>query len=242
MLEKTTEPLKIIILQEEIAKLDFLRDLFNASGYTLKKTHLTGEDAMKILDKSASQLAVLDIRIIANGSDLEIDSFSSPKVRKIKKAQDSIFSLDSRIEKSTYKNNPELQADQNVSAKTSSSQNLMKQKDTTPPSHGLVFKESLFIRSNSLLVKLRFEDIIYLEADANYTQVFTTDKKYIIRSSMKDLQDKLDDKRFARVHKSFLVNLEKIESIQAESIQIEGKEIPIGRPQYSWLLRQIKVL
>lgn len=111
-----------------------------------------------------------------------------------------------------------------------------------PSSHSFVFEDSFFIRSNSALVKLKFEHIIYLEADANYTQLVTNEKKYIIRASLKDLEKKLDDKRFARVHKSFLVNLEKIISIQAESMQIADKEIPIGRQQYRWLTSQIRIL
>lgn len=64
----------------------------------------------------------------------------------------------------------------------------------------------------------------------------------MVRSTLKDLEGKLDPNRFVRIHKSFLINLGEIDSIQAESVYISGKEIPISRNQYSWLLQQIKML
>jgi DNA-binding LytR/AlgR family response regulator len=109
-------------------------------------------------------------------------------------------------------------------------------------SQDFVLNDSLFIRTNGMLVKLKLQDIIYLEADANYTQVYSKDKKFVIRSTLKELEAKLDPNRFVRVHKSFLINLTEIDSIQAESVNIAGKEIPISRNQYSWLLQQIKLL
>jgi DNA-binding LytR/AlgR family response regulator len=115
-------------------------------------------------------------------------------------------------------------------------------KENQENSDDFVLKDSLFIRTNGMLVKLKLQDIIYLEADANYTQVHTKDKKFVIRSTLKELEGKLDTNRFVRVHKSFLINLEEIEGIQAESVHIAGKEIPISRNQYSWLLHQIKTL
>lgn len=233
------EPLKIIILQDELPKLEVLKDLVNASGYTLKKKHLNDQDVLTLLNKNASQLTVLDIQITNGDTDEKAKQDSNSMGRKSKSTEESFFTLEP-IASEISKNQKNQEIGHN--SDNQSPFKVSKKQQEAISSHGLIFKENLFIRSNSLLVKLRFEDIIYLEADANYTQVFTTDKKYIIRSSMKELQEKLDDKRFARVHKSFLINLEKIESIQADSIQIDGKEIPIGRPQYSWFLRQITIL
>lgn len=237
------KPFKIIILQDELPKLDILKNIFSAIGYTLEKKHLSDQDALFILNKGASQLAFFDIQIFTHNSDQKINPDSTPKDRNHKKAQDSIFTLESSIRKRAYEKSKDQETPkaEDFSTNLSSWEVSSKQKEATS-SHSFIFKENLFIRSNNQLIKLKYEDIIYVEADANYTQVFTTEKKYIIRSSMKDLQEKLDDKRFARVHKSFLINLEKIESIQAEYIQIIGKEIPIGRQQYSWLIRQITIL
>ncbi|SEG28051.1 LytTr DNA-binding domain-containing protein [Algoriphagus boritolerans DSM 17298 = JCM 18970] len=237
------EPPKIIILTNEENQLDLLSDLFNAAGCTVKRFDLTKKDALTIINDSTATLAVLDIQVNSIKSDTNrIDPIfeKNPLLKEPKDFKNRQASNNGNIRYSGDKKE-QLKTTEDRSSIPSSCQSLIEPKEPKS-SHGLIFKENLFIRSNSQLIKLKLEDIIYLEADANYTQVFTTEKKYIIRASMKELQGKLDNKRFARVHKSFMINLEKIECIQSESIQIAGKEIPIGRPQYSWLLRQIKIL
>src|SRR5690606_646031 len=54
-----------------------------------------------------------------------------------------------------------------------------------------VLNDSFFIRTGTMLVKLRFNDIIYLEADANYTNVYTREKRFVVRSVLKELEQKL---------------------------------------------------
>lgn len=241
------ETLKIIILQNELPQLHRLKELFETLGYTVKRNKLSGKDALTILDKNAATLAILDIQIDETRPDNDLAETLKAKDRNLSLSYNSPHTLNPTTQKNIFGQSRDKEAyiAEDFSTDQATLQSVIGQKELQKEvknSHGYIFKKCLFIRSNSLLVKLKFEDIIYLEADANYTQVFTTEKKYIIRASMKDLQRKLDDKLFARVHKSFLINLEKIECIQSESIQIAGREIPIGRPQYSWLLRQIKIL
>ncbi len=233
------EQLKVIILPNEENQLGLLSDFFNAYGCTLKKIDLTEQDALTLVNENTASFTALDIQV--NSLETEPILFEKKSSLKGPKgAKNKLASTKENIRKSNRKNEELKTAEDSISFPLSHPSWIETKKSTS--SHGFIFKENLFIRSNSQLLKLKFEDIVYLEADANYTQVFTTEKKYTIRSSMKELQEKLADNRFARVHKSFLINLEKIESIQAEFIQISGKEIPIGRLQYSWLLRQIKIL
>ena len=95
---------------------------------------------------------------------------------------------------------------------------------------------------DGMLVKVRFEDILYMEADGNYTNIYTRDKKYTLRNILKTLEGNLTSHRFARIHKSFLVNLTQVDAIDSQSVFIGKKEIPISRSQHTWLLNQIKTL
>ncbi|MFL0685380.1 MAG: LytR/AlgR family response regulator transcription factor [Algoriphagus aquaeductus] len=235
------EPIKIIILPTEGNQIELISDLFYAYGCKVEKSDVNEKEVLTIINESSPTLAVFEIQVRSIDTDREIFK----PLLKNNPPQRGTIEINPKQASSYITTNP---SNQNKSKLTQDNLVISPSNQTLVPSkasnssHGYVFKDCLFIRSNSLLVKLKFEDIIYLEADANYTQVFTTEKKHIIRASMKDLQKKMDGKRFARVHKSFLINLEKIECIHSESIQIAGKEIPIGRTQYSWLLRQIKIL
>ncbi len=90
--------------------------------------------------------------------------------------------------------------------------------------------EILFVKSDFTLIKVPLKDILFVEALKDYVTLFTTtDKKYIIRSTMKGIQNKLPSEFFARVHRSYIVRMDKILSIDHNRMILEyNKEIPIG--------------
>lgn len=87
----------------------------------------------------------------------------------------------------------------------------------------------LFIKTDSGLIKLKIADILYIEALKDYVNIFTVDNKYIVRSTMKGIQDKLPADRFVRVHRSFIVAMEKVSSIAHTKVILEnGENVPLG--------------
>jgi len=91
-------------------------------------------------------------------------------------------------------------------------------------------KKEIFVKSNNKLIKINKEDIIYIEALKDYVLLFTIDKKYIIHTTMKDIESKLGSSMFIRIHRSYIVNISKIESIEFSNLRLENKELllPIG--------------
>jgi len=93
----------------------------------------------------------------------------------------------------------------------------------------LRFKNALFLKQNYRYHKIQYQDILYLKADGNYTCVYTIGKTYLIKYSLQAFTSQfLDKDTFARVHRSFIINLEHISSFNETMAIIEGTEIPIG--------------
>jgi two-component system, LytTR family, response regulator LytT len=90
-------------------------------------------------------------------------------------------------------------------------------------------KNILFIKTDSKLIKLRMKDIVYIEALKDYVNIFTLDNKYVIRSTMKGIQDKLPPGRFARIHRSFIVAVDKVSTIDHAKVILDNNEsVPLG--------------
>ncbi len=91
-------------------------------------------------------------------------------------------------------------------------------------------KDLLFVKSNSRMVKLRTSDIYYVEALKDYVVINTLNTRYTIHSTMKDIEAKLPDSEFMRVHRSFIVRIDKITAIEQPNLILENdkKIIPIG--------------
>ncbi|HEY0976457.1 MAG TPA: response regulator [Flavobacteriales bacterium] len=91
-------------------------------------------------------------------------------------------------------------------------------------------KDLLFVKSNSRLVKLRTSDIYFIEALKDYVVINTLNTRYTIHSTMKDIEAKLPESEFLRVHRSFIVRIDKIVAIEQPNLILENdkKIIPIG--------------
>lgn len=96
-----------------------------------------------------------------------------------------------------------------------------------------------FIKNNRSLVKINFNNILYVEAMQNYAAVYTAEKKHIAYGSMKSIYDMLPEGRFLRIQKSFIVSIAKIDSIDGNFISIGEKRIPISRNRKDEIVRII---
>ncbi len=88
--------------------------------------------------------------------------------------------------------------------------------------------EFLFVKHSGHLIKINTSDIFYVEALKDYVQVHTLLQRYTIHATMKDVERKLPKKLFQRVHRSFIVNMDKIVSIQGAELTIENPKDPAG--------------
>lgn len=88
----------------------------------------------------------------------------------------------------------------------------------------------IFVKSDYENIKLNFDDIKYFEGLKDYIKIFTTSHKPILTlSNFKKIEEKLPDTTFVRVHRSFIVSLKYIHSVQRNRILIDGVRVPIGQ-------------
>jgi DNA-binding LytR/AlgR family response regulator len=87
----------------------------------------------------------------------------------------------------------------------------------------------IFVRSEGRVVRLDLESMLYVEALADYIIIYTADgNKHIVHSTMKGFQDRLPEKRFSRIHRSYIINIRKIDTIENQYVLIQGRSLPIG--------------
>jgi DNA-binding LytR/AlgR family response regulator len=99
-----------------------------------------------------------------------------------------------------------------------------------------------FIKVNGKLVRLKYDDILYMESMGDYVKFVTADKKYIALNTMKNLEQKFCGQQFCKVHRSYIVNLSAIDDIQENTLYIKGSEIPVSKSNKSLVLQKINVL
>ena len=96
-----------------------------------------------------------------------------------------------------------------------------------------------FIRCGSKYEKIHFDQILYVEGMQNYITIYTQKGKFVTLLYLKNLEENLDPRSFIRVHKSYIVSINKIEGIEGNEIFIQSHRIPISRNYREQVLQQV---
>lgn len=99
----------------------------------------------------------------------------------------------------------------------------------------------VFLKVGKGQIKLFLKDIVYIEGYKDFTKVHTVDKVFVASERLSYMEEKLPEHKFARVHKSFLVSLEKVNGVFAEHIKVGTVTLPIGRVFKNEFLKKLSL-
>lgn len=101
-------------------------------------------------------------------------------------------------------------------------------------------KPFIYVKENKRAVKIYLPEILYIEGLSEYVQIYTPQRRIITKTSMTKMEEKLPDGHFLRIHKSYIISVDRIEAFTATSIEVAKKEIPIGRSYKNSVLSLLK--
>ncbi|WP_210513782.1 LytR/AlgR family response regulator transcription factor [Hymenobacter terricola] len=96
-----------------------------------------------------------------------------------------------------------------------------------------------FVKVDNKLVRVGFDEVRYVEALGDYVHIVTGTSKLIVYSTMKAVEEKFPASRFVRVHRSFIVNINRIQALEDNSVLVEGKYIPVGQTYLRDVLQRL---
>ena len=97
----------------------------------------------------------------------------------------------------------------------------------------------LFVKSNGRLEKIIFSDILFIEGMENYVAIYLENKKIITHCTIKSLQEKLPSKKFIQTHRSYVVAIDKISSIEGNTLHVQTYQVPVSKYLREEVLGQI---
>ncbi len=105
-----------------------------------------------------------------------------------------------------------------------------------------ILKDRIFIRSRDKMMKIMVPDILYIEADRNYSQVFTKQKEYLLSLTLKAIEQKLSVDTFVRIHRSYIINVLQVDEVAENHVIIGPKAIPMSPVLKDSLLKKLQTL
>ena len=107
---------------------------------------------------------------------------------------------------------------------------------------GLSMDDGIFVKSRKRLEKIKLADILFIEAFDIYAMIKTSAGQYLLSHSLKAVEEKFPPSKFIRVHRSYLVNIDKIEAIEENDLIISGTKIPVGKTHREQLMNKLSFL
>ncbi|MEN0056283.1 MAG: LytTR family DNA-binding domain-containing protein [Mucilaginibacter sp.] len=215
------EPLALHILEDYISKIPFLQ-LVKATTNPIEALTLvqTGDVDLVFLDVQMPELTGIQFLKISNGRAKVILTTAYPQYALEGYELDVVDYLlkpiaFDRFFKSVQKAQTIIQP----VAKTVAAEPVQQDDFST---------DFIFVKTEHKIQKVYLHDILFIEGLKDYISIFTTAERIITLQGMKKMEDALPERHFVRVHKSYIVALNKIDSIERSRIQIGEKIIPVG--------------
>lgn len=239
----------ILIAEDDFVIATDLSASLEALGYRVQAKVETGEAALEAVGRRTPDLCMLDIELAGEIDGVEVGRrlrASHPDVPFIYlTAQTDQETIDRAkvTEPSAYLVKP---FDEQT-LRTSIEMALYKHATQTAqqaakPEESFASADSVFFKVKKRLEKIRFEEVLWVEASDIYAVIRTEKSRFIVSHPLKALEGKFPSERFMRVHRSYLVPLDKIEAIEDNNLLIGGEYVPVGKTYKDALLQRLDIM
>lgn len=242
----------VVVEDESIVSKDIQQSL-KKLGYNVVGAAATGERAIELVDEFKPDLVLMDIMLKGQMSGIEAaasikERHSIPVIYLTAYADENTLSKAKVTEPYGYIIKPFKEVDIHTSIemalyKHEKNQEVEKERDLLfSIVDGQEASDIIFVKSKSRQVKLNTSDIYYVEALKDYVVINLLDSRYTIHSTMKEIERKLTGGDFIRVHRSFIVRLDKIAAIEQSNLVLEDdkKLVPVGGSYKEDLQKKLK--
>jgi DNA-binding LytR/AlgR family response regulator len=245
--------INILVVEDESIVAKDIQNSLRRLGYNVPTTVSSGEEAIAHAEEQNPDLVLMDIMLKGELSGIDAagqirQRFNIPVIYLTAYADESTLAKAKITEPYGYIIKPFKEIDLHTSIemalyKHGKESEMRKERDLYS---SIVMdnnvSDSIFVKSNSRLVKVKLEDIMYVEALKDYVIIHAVGAKYTVHSTMKDMQASLMDKEFIRVHRSYIVRIDKIAAIDYPNLVMEDdkKLIPIGGSYKDDLTNRLK--
>ncbi len=240
--------LKILIVEDEMMIAESLQEILENLNYQVTGIANSAKMAMELLADQQPDLITLDIQIKGDQDGIELAEMIQKKY-DLPYIYTSAFADEKTIARAKdtspygYLVKPYGIKDIHaaVEVATMNFKKLQNSQIMMTQSNG-VKDGNLFIKVDSRRVRLQEEEIMWVEAKGDYVIFKTEPKSFIVHSTMKNVELKLDSERFLKVHRSYIVNLDRIVDIEDSNLLIKDKVIPVSRSNKEQLMKRIQLL
>lgn len=242
--------IKIVLVEDDwiIAKeISYsLQDL----GFDVAQTFDTGEEALSKIKEISPDIVLLDIHLAGTLTGIDVgkklkEEHNIPFIFLTALADTQTIEKAKLVDPYAYLVKP-VSAQSLYSTIEITLHNASRKKIDSPALppmlENLTIDDGIFVKANKRLEKIMLRDILWVEAHDIYAMIFTVTAKYLLNSSLKVIEEKFPAAKFVRVHRSYIINLDKVDAIEESDLIINKQPIPVGKTYRENLMKRLSFL
>jgi DNA-binding LytR/AlgR family response regulator len=239
--------IKVGIVEDEMLIAQGISNALTQLGYEATEPAVSYTEALKMIESEQPDILLLDIQLSGKKDGIDLawkirEDYDIPFIFLTANSDSATVERAKKLCPPAYLvkpfNKDELYTSIEICLHNFSE---AQEKRETLEKGNYIIKDCLFIKQGQHFHKVRIEDILYLESDNVYIYVHTCKGKFLVRSTIPNYVDLIGARNFFRVHRSFAVNTNHIETINADSVFINNIEIPIGKVYRDELLSYLRL-
>jgi DNA-binding LytR/AlgR family response regulator len=241
---------KILIVEDEMIIAANISLQLTTLGYEVTGIIPRGEEALLHMEQQQPDILLLDINLKGSIDGIETaqimqKTFNIPIIYLTANADEVNFNKAKSTNPYAFISKPfkkldlERAIELTINRIKSEKAKVIPAIEKTDP---FILSDSIFVRHLEKMVRVDIKDILYIEAERNYCRIYSKLKEYLLVMTLKDLDEKLPQKHFIRVHRSFIVNLSQIDELATSHIVIGKKAIPVSKALKEELLNRLQTI
>jgi DNA-binding LytR/AlgR family response regulator len=243
--------IRILIVEDEFIIAEDLKLQLQKLGYSVTGIARSYERALDLIHEEEPDLMLIDIKLKGEKDGIHLaetvkNEYDFPFIFLTSHSDPKTVERAKKVHPNGYLIKPYEREDLYTSIEIAFA-NYVESKAGKQVSQGLdeeqsaILEDSIFVKKDHLLIKIRFDELEWIKADRNYLELHCNGKNYLIRSTLHDFIAKLPANLFFQVHRSYAINLKHITAIEYNVVRLDKEEIPLGRSYIEPLKEKLKI-
>lgn len=243
--------IRILIVEDEVIIAEDIALRLSDMGYQIVQIVDNVDAAVNYLEQELTDLVLLDISLKGEQTGIDLaeiinSRFKIPFIFLSSHTNQSIVEKAKKVNPAAYLLKPfnDHQVKISIEMGLFNFYGDKKEEKERAENHEMLLKlpNALFLKKDTHYEKVAFSDILWLEAESNYTYIYTKSGKYTYSSVLKKFEDKLPEDPFYRVHRSYIVNLSNVTGFEGNMLIIGKNYIPVNKSCKETVFKRFQII
>jgi DNA-binding LytR/AlgR family response regulator len=227
----------VLVVEDEPLIADDIAETLEANGYEVVGIVDEASDALEVCKTYHPDVALLDIQIEGPVDGIGLAAqLSMPVIFLTSFYDQKTLDRAKLVNPSGYIVKPFNERDLIVNLEIAIA------RGRRPAKSKPVANEKFFVKKDQEIVSVSASDIVYVEAYDNYSTLYTEKEKYMISHTLKSISEKLEPLGFLRIHRSYLINFDAVDSISENYVYLKGHQVMIGKSYRKQFMESLSLL